>query len=67
MTYTLAVLLLIAVFPFVTWPLIQGRVERVRRRPRDDDRRLELREEVELDLATGRLSPEEARERLAAL
>ena len=67
MTATVAVLLLVVIFPFVVWPLAQGRVDRVRRRTGAPDRRSELRDEVELDLATGHLDAEEARSRLAAI
>jgi hypothetical protein len=63
MTYEIAALLLIVVFPFVAWPLIQGRVDRTRRRFAGDERSSELREEIDLDLATGRISPDEARRR----
>ena len=67
MTYEVAVLLLVVLFPFVAWPLIQGRVERARHRGADADRRTELREEIDLDLATGRLTEDEARRRRALL
>lgn len=65
MTYEIAVLLLVVLFPFVAWPLIQGRVERARHRATPSDRTSELREEIDLDLATGRLTEEEARRRRA--
>ena len=63
MTFAIATLLLIVVFPFVAWPLIQGRADRARHRRAADDRGSELREEVDLDLATGRISAADARER----
>ena len=63
MTYEIAVLLLIVLFPFVAWPLIQGRVDRARHRVAGQDRSAELREEIDLDLATGRIDAEEARRR----
>ena len=67
MTYEIAALLLVVVFPFVAWPLIQGRVDRVLRRTAAEDRGAELREEVDLDLATGRLTEGEARRRRGAV
>lgn len=63
MTFAIAALLLIGVFPFVAWPLIQGRVDRARHRLGVEDRSAELREEIDLDLATGRISAAEARAR----
>ena len=60
MTFEVAALLLVALFPFVAWPLIQGRIDRVRRRTAVEDRGAELREEIELDLASGRLTADEA-------
>ena len=67
MTTTLAVLLLVIAFPFIVWPLVQGRIDRARHAGDAVDRRQELREEVELDLATGHLSRDEASARLAAI
>ena len=67
MTTVVAVLLLVIAFPFVVWPLVQGRIDRARHAADAVDRRPELREEVELDVATGRLSREEAASRLEAI
>lgn len=63
MTYEIAVLLLIVLFPVIAWPLIQGRRDRARHDRGPGDRSAELREEIDLDLATGRISADEARSR----
>jgi hypothetical protein len=61
-SWTLATLMLVLALPFVLWPLARHWQPRVRGAPAADpeDARLSELEEIEFDLAAGRLSEREA-------
>lgn len=70
MIYLVASLTLLALFPFVVWPLLspsQARRAAEDEQDAESERTASLAaiEEVELDIASGRLSPEEGEQRLA--
>lgn len=70
MIYLVASLTLAALFPFVVWPLFSSsQVRRVgedaQHAESERNARLAAVEEIELDIASGRLSPEEGEQRLA--